>query len=287
MKDAQIAKAEHFRALHQGPKLLVLPNIWDPLGARLLEHLRFPAVATASASVAFSLGYDDGEKITYAAMLDAIRRIAASVGVPVTADIERGYADDPDDVAENIRDLLRTGAVGINIEDGIREGGRLRPVESQCARIGAARRAADREGIPLFINARIDTFMREKSSPLEEKLAETIQRARAYVEAGADGIYPITVGDIDTLRAIRESVEVPINVYASASTAPMRDLQALGINRLSVGPGLLKAALTTMKKVALDLKDHGSYEALTHDVISSAEVQRYVSHDKMPDRLPP
>lgn len=280
--DAQIAKARHFLALHHAPKLLVLPNIWDPLGARLLERLEFPAVATASASVAYSLGYDDGERITFAAMLDVIRRIVAAVEVPVTADIERGYADNIDDLTENIRDLIRTGAVGINIEDSLAEGGALRPVEAQCERIRAVRRAADREGIPLVINARIDVFLRSEPKPAD-KLTETIARARAYVEAGADCIYPVIVGDIDTLRAIREATDAPINVYASRSTAPMRELETLGVNRLSVGPGLLKAALTTMKNVARDLKNYGSYAAFTQDVISNAEISDYVSHDKMPD----
>jgi 2-methylisocitrate lyase-like PEP mutase family enzyme len=282
-RDAQIAKAKQFLALHHAPKLLVLPNIWDPLGARLLEHLGFPAVATASASVAWSLGYDDGEKITYLAMLDVVRRIVTSVDVPVTADIETGYADDPRGVAENIRLLIRTGAVGINIEDGVHEGGPLRPLESQCERIRAARGAAESEGVPLVINARIDVFLSGEAAKHNDRIPETIRRARAYVDAGADCIYPITVGDIESLRAIREATDAPINVYASSKTAPMRDLEALGINRLSLGPGFLKAALTAMKNVALNLKDYGSYDAFTRDVISSAEMQQYVSPDAMPD----
>ena len=147
-RKAQIAKAEAFLALHLDPKLLVLPNIWDPLGARLLQHLEFPAVATASAAVAYSLGYDDGQRITLEAMLDVVRRVAESVDIPVSADIEGGYADTPDGVAQNVREVIRAGAVGINLEDGLYEGGPLRPVDGQCERIRAARAMADREGVP-------------------------------------------------------------------------------------------------------------------------------------------
>lgn len=122
-KTTQIKKAEKFLALHHAPKLLVLPNIWDPLGACLLEGLGYPAVATASAAVAYSLGYDDGQKIQFLAMLHAIERIAASVTVPMTADIERGYAEQPHEIAGNIRQVLHVGAVGINFEDSAFEGG--------------------------------------------------------------------------------------------------------------------------------------------------------------------
>ena len=118
----QVKKTEAFLALHHDPKLLVLPNIWDPLGARLLEALDYPAVATASAAVAFSSGYDDGQKINFTIMLEVIQRIADSVQVPITADIEGGFAITPDDVAENIREVIRAGAVGINFEDGTFEG---------------------------------------------------------------------------------------------------------------------------------------------------------------------
>ena len=119
---AQVQKVERFRALHGGGRILVLPNIWDPGGARMMEWLGYPAVATASASVAYSLGYDDCQQITFEAMLDVVGRVAAAVDVPVTADMEWGYAEQPQDVAENMRRILRAGVVGINLEDSIREG---------------------------------------------------------------------------------------------------------------------------------------------------------------------
>jgi 2-methylisocitrate lyase-like PEP mutase family enzyme len=280
---SQKKKAERFLELHHDPKLLVLPNIWDPLGARLLVQLGYPAVATASAAVAYSLGYDDGEKIGFSTMLSVIRRIISSVDVPVSADIEGGYADKPADVADNVREVIGAGAVGINIEDCTCEGGPLHPVDLQCERIRAVRRMADKEGIPLVINARTDVFLSKATEPKTVRVDETIDRASAYVDAGADCVYPITVGDLETLRTIREAVAAPINVYASQKTAPMKELEAAGISRLSVGPGLLKASLTTIKQVALSLKDYGSYDSFTRDVISNEEILRCVSDEKMPD----
>jgi 2-methylisocitrate lyase-like PEP mutase family enzyme len=279
----QKKKAERFLELHQDPKLLILTNIWDPLGARLLVRLGYPAVATASAAVAYSFGYDDGEKIGFSTMLSVIRRIASSVDVPVSADIEGGYAEQPADVADNIREVIRAGAAGINIEDSTREGGPLRSVDFQCERIRAVRRVADTEGIPLVINARTDVFLSEGDDSKTARVKETIRRAKAYVDAGADCVYPITVGDIDTLRIILEAVAAPINVYASQKTAPMKQLEDAGISRLSVGPGLLKASLTTIKRVAMDLKAYGSYESFTRDVISNEEILRCVSQEKMAD----
>ncbi|MCH6559605.1 isocitrate lyase/phosphoenolpyruvate mutase family protein [candidate division KSB1 bacterium] len=277
-KTTQIQKAEKFLALHEDPKLLVLPNIWDPLGARLLEGLGYPAVATASAAVAYSLGYDDGQKIKFDAMLDVIERIASSVAVPMTADIERGYAEHPQEIAENIRQVMHAGAVGINFEDSSFEGGPLQPIDFQCERIQAIRNMADKEGIPLVINARIDVFMRSADISRSEKIAETISRGKAYLDAGADCLYPIGPGDVETLKRIREETEAPINVYASKLAASMKELAAIGISRLSLGPGLIRASLTTMRNVAQQLLDYGPYDSFSaEDIMTSDEIRKYIS----------
>jgi len=281
-KKAQAEKAGKFLELHHDPKLLVLPNVWDPLGARLLEGLGFPAVATASAAVAFSLGYDDGQKITFDAMLDSISRICAGVDVPVTADVESGYAQDPDDMADNIRRVIRAGAVGINLEDSTDEGGFLFPIDVQCERLRAARAAADLEDLPLVINARIDVFYKgTDDGRRDEQVEDTIARAKSYLDAGADCVYPILVGDLETLGRIHDAVRAPLNVYASKSTASMRDLEKAGISRLSVGPWMLKAALTRMKEVAEVLKEYGSYDVLTDGTMTTDEVRRYLREGNM------
>ncbi|MCZ6766538.1 MAG: isocitrate lyase/phosphoenolpyruvate mutase family protein, partial [bacterium] len=235
LKTTQIQKAKDFLALHHDPKLLVLPNIWDPGGARLLEHLGYPAVATASAAVAYSLGHDDGERITFDVMVDVIQRIASAVSVPVSADIEGGYGEDPLDVFNNVRRIVQAGAVGINIEDSFSEGGPLRDASSQCERIRQARNAARGEKVPIVINARMDVFIGSDTAT-DDQMSEAVSRARAYLDAGADCIYPITLGRIKALKELLSQIRAPINVYANAKAAPMRDLEKAGISRLSLGP---------------------------------------------------
>ncbi len=278
-RSVQQRKAEDFLALHHGPKLLVLPNVWDPLGARMLVSLGYPAVATASAAVAYSLGYLDGEQMPFATMLEAVGKIAASVDVPVTADIESGYAESPEGVAENMRRVLHAGAVGINLEDTVAGEGGLYDPDAQCARIRAVRRMAHSEGVPLVINARTDVYLRRADSSPAERLAETIARARAYLAAGADCIYPIMLGDVASLRELHAAIEAPINVYAAASAAPMGELEAAGIRRLSLGPGLLKASLTAMKQVAEEVRGYGSYKRFTDGALGSDEIEGWLARE--------
>jgi 2-methylisocitrate lyase-like PEP mutase family enzyme len=272
----QAEKAARFLELHHAPKLLVLPNIWDPLGARLLQGLGFPAVATASASVAFSLGHDDGERIAFTTMCDVIARIAASVDVPVSADIERGYATTPEAIAANMQRVLVAGAVGINLEDSIVEGGALQPIAAQCRTIRAVRNVADAAGVHLVINARTDVFLERSRAKPKQRLQAPIERAQAYLEAGADCIYPVGLADLDGLVRLQRETGAPINVYASANAPSIADLEAAGIARLSLGPGLLRACVTTMKRVCEDLQRGGNYDSVTRDAMTSDDIRRFL-----------
>jgi 2-methylisocitrate lyase-like PEP mutase family enzyme len=276
-----VQKAEQLRALHHGNRILVLPNIWDPGGARMMEWLGYPAVATASASVAYSLGYDDCQQITLDAMVDVVGRVASAVKVPVTADLEWGYAEEPQEVAENMRRVLHAGAVGINLEDSIREGEVLFPIDFQCARIRAVREMAEQEGVPLFVNARTDVFWPRVPGTPEEKLEEAIRRARAYLDAGGDCFYPILLGDLETLKRISEAIKAPINVLAPTSKATLEELEEAGIARVSLGPALMWAALTTMRNIAVGLQNYGSFEPFTQDMISSDDIRAYLSKEPM------
>jgi 2-methylisocitrate lyase-like PEP mutase family enzyme len=280
-RSKQAEKAKRLLELHQAPRLLVLPNVWDALGARLLQGLNYPAVATASASVAYSLGYDDGQQISWDAMVEAVRRVASAVDVPVTADIEAGYADRPEELAANVRQIMDAGAVGINIEDSRFDGDLLHSIPAQQERLRAVRAMADAEGIPLVINARTDVYLREITDSSEKRLDRAIDRARAYLEAGADCFYPILLDDLDALKAIRKATGAPLNVYASASAPSVRALEDAGIARLSLGPGLLKVALTAMKDAAEQLQKDGSYRHLNENVMSSEEVEHFVRKEKM------
>jgi 2-methylisocitrate lyase-like PEP mutase family enzyme len=274
-------KAERLLALHHTGRTLVLPNVWDPGGARMLEALGYPAVATASASVAFSLGYDDGEQITLEAMLDVVRRIAAAVQVPVSADMERGWAESPDAVAAHMRDVLRAGAVGVNLEDSVHEGQVMYDVALAAARIRAVREMARHEGVPLVINARTDVYLRRTTATDAEKFDEAVARARAYLAAGADCFYPITLGDLPTLTRMQAAVQAPINVFAPTCRASLRELEAAGIARLSLGPGLYRAALTAMRNVAVELQQSGSFDGFTRNVITSGEIRKFLSKEPM------
>jgi 2-methylisocitrate lyase-like PEP mutase family enzyme len=274
-------KAEQLRALHHAGRILVLPNIWDPGGARMLEWLGYPAVATASAAVAYSLGYDDGQRITLDAMLDVVGRVARAVAVPVTADMEWGFAEEPGAVAENMRQVLRAGAVGINLEDSIREGEVLFPIEFQCERIRAVREMARQEGVPLVINARTDVFWPRVPGTDAEKFDEAVRRARAYLEAGGDCFYPIILGDLDTLRRLNAAIQMPINVLAPTAGATLRELEDAGIARVSLGPALMWASLTAMRNIAVGLKNYGSFDPFTRDMITVDEIRSYLSKEPM------
>jgi 2-methylisocitrate lyase-like PEP mutase family enzyme len=276
-----IQRAERLRSLHHQGRILVLPNIWDPGGARMMESLGYPAVATASASVAYSLGYDDCQQISLEAMLDVVGRVASSVKVPVTADMEWGYAEQPKDVAENMRRVLRAGAVGINLEDSIREGEALFETEFQCARIRAVREMARQEGVPLVINARTDVFWPRVPGTDAEKFDHAVMRAKAYFEAGADCFYPIILGDLATLKRLHDAIRAPINVLAPTSRATLRELEDAGIARLSLGPALMWASLSLMRKIAVELQNYGSFELFTHDMITTDEIREFVSKEPM------
>lgn len=283
MHVTQSEKAKRLLELHDGPELLILPNVWDPLGARVLAGLGFPAVATASAAVAFSLGYDDGERISFAVMREAVHRIAGAVDVPVSADLERGYATTPAGVAAHVREILEVGAVGVNLEDSLIEGGELRPVAAQCDILRAVRQAGEDFGVHLVINARTDVFLRQGGTPPPARVQEAISRACAYREAGADCIYPIGLSDLSALMQLREATGAPLNVFASDATPSIATLKAAGIARLSLGPGLLRACTTTLKRVADQLLAGGSYDIFTRDVLTSDDIRKFLSLERMPE----
>lgn len=245
---ARILRELHEFRVERGP--LVLPNIWDPIGARVLAAKGAPAVATASAAVSASLGYEDGEKIKRSTLIDILRRIAGSVGVPVTADVERGFGASRQALAETTRLVLEAGVAGINLEDSLEEGGELRGIDDQCERIATVRETAASYGVDLVINARVDTFLPVDAVPSDELLDETQTRATAYIEAGADCIYPVGPGDMETVRKLRDRISAPINILGSPRSASIAQLAEIGVNRVSFGPFVFRACLRTFSDIA-------------------------------------
>jgi 2-methylisocitrate lyase-like PEP mutase family enzyme len=234
--ELQKQRAAFFLSLHKSEKLLLLPNIWDPICARILESKGFPAVATASAAISSSLGYKDGEKIKFVTHLEIIRRIADAVQIPVTADIESGYSADISGLKININLLIDTGAVGINLEDNVGTEGFLRGIEDQCERISAVKETSEKRGIHLVINARTDCFLGKKEKSNSKLIDEAINRSEKYFKAGADCFYPVGVLDLETVKTLRNEISSPINVLGSAKSVPLKTLQEIGINRVSFGP---------------------------------------------------
>ncbi len=241
----QARKAERLRELHHGDRILVLPNIWDAGGTRMMEWLGYPAVATASAAIAYSLGYDDGQRITLDAMVEVVGRVASAVRVPVTADMEWGFAEQPGAVAANMRRVLRAGAVGINLEDSIREGEVLFPIEFQCERIRAVREMARQEGVPLVINARTDVFLTGAGG-----VDEALERGRAYAEAGADCLFAIGAREPAAIAALVEQLPIPVSVLARPQGPSIGELAELGVARISFGPGPMGIALAALQRAA-------------------------------------
>ena len=256
----QAEKAERFRQLHHGPSILRLANVWDGASARIVERAGFPAVATGSAGVAFSLGYPDSEILPLDEMLGQVRRIVRVVSVPVTADLMSGY----DDIEKTAAGLVAAGAVGLNLEDCQR--GALVDVPAQTGKIRTLRLAGERLGVRLVINARCDIFL-EQIGEAGTRFDRTVERLVAYREAGADCLFVPGVRDEDTIRGLVEALRFPLNILAGPGTSPAARLQQLGVARLSVGSGPMRATMALTRAMAEELRDHGTYTRMLAETI--------------------
>ena len=279
MNSGQHARGEAFLAMHDGPAF-VLPNVWDVASARIFIKSGARCLGTTSAGIAASLGFGDGEEITRDAMLEGIARISAAVEVPVTADIEGGYGDDPGAVAETTRLAIDAGAIGVNIEDTARgRDGRpavepLLSMQLHCERIAAAREAGEQLGLHVVINAVIYTHLRRPEG--EIRFAEAVDRARAYREAGADCVYVPGMRDRDEIASFVERVECPVNVLAARGVASVADLSKIGVRRVSIGFAASRATISLLGRIADELLTHGTYEALLDGSLSNDEAEALV-----------
>ncbi len=258
----QADKAQLLRSLHEEGTPLLLANAWDVASATVIEATGAPAVATTSAGVAWSLGVPDGNVLSRSGAVELISRVARAVRVPVTADVEGGFAADAAGVGETIAAVLQAGAVGINIEDVSPEAAnRLRTAEDQAARIGAARAAADDAGVPLFINARTDVYLRGIGSTAD-RLPEAASRAAAYLAAGADGVFVPGVIDPDTIRELVAVIDAPVNILVGPGAPTVAELARLGVRRISLGSSVAAAAYAVAEAAARELTEAGTYETL-------------------------
>lgn len=272
----QSEKEQNFHRLHHNGKILLLPNIWDPLGALLLQDMGYPAVATSSSAIALSRGYHDGEKLPFDELLRILKRITNSVSIPVTADVESGYASDNFILKEHVKKLLDTGIAGINFEDSIHDQNRMVDINEQCKKIELIRKTANECGSSLFINARVDTYIKAEHLNNTEKLSETLKRGKAYKDAGADGLYPILLKDKNHIEAITKEVGLPVNITLLPGIPTLDVLQNIGVARLSLASGFLKLAATTMKDIATKLLKHKDISAEMEGMVSSDYLNKLI-----------
>jgi 2-methylisocitrate lyase-like PEP mutase family enzyme len=266
-RPTQKAQAERFAALHHGPGILVLANAWDAASARMFEVAGARAVATTSAGCANALGYRDGEAMPLDDLLFLVRRIVATVDIPVTVDLETGFGATPADVAKSVTAVLDAGGVGINIEDADQ------PPASLVARIEEIREVAARRDVPLFVNARTDVYLRGLVAP-EKRYDETIRRLRAYQKAGADGLFVPGLVEAATIKRLTADVDRPVNVLAFAGVPPAGELERLGVARVSVGSGPMRATMSLTQRIGAEIFGPGTWETFTKDVISHGEANQ-------------
>jgi 2-methylisocitrate lyase-like PEP mutase family enzyme len=271
---SQSELARQFLALHDRRRILVLPNAWDAASARIFEEAGFPAIGTSSAGIAFSLGYPDGQKISRGEMLAVVRRIARAVRVPVTADVEAGYGDTPEDAAQTARDVLAAGAVGMNLEDAVHDQpDSLLDLNLQVEKIHAVAETCARTGVSFVLNARTDVFL-AGIGPAETRLARTIERLNAFRDAGAQSLFVPGVKDKETIAQLASGVRGPLNILAIAGTPPAAELEKLGVARVSVGSGPMRAALGLTARIARQLREDGSFSLITDGALSFADANR-------------
>lgn len=263
----QKEKAELFLKYHHDKEILVLLNSWDIGSSKLIEACGYKAVATTSMGIAAALGYPDCEVIQLPEMIEVIMGIINAVEVPVTVDIEAGYGNNLNEIIDSAKKIIATGIVGINIEDSIDLNPVLIDEIEFCERISAIRALSDSLGFHLVINARTDSFYTSNASP-KEKLSESIKRGNKYREAGADCIFVQPVGEKEMISTLVKEINAPINILSNpgigAGLPPsVSELQDLGVARLSLGSGLMKASLALIKKVADELSEKGTYNILS------------------------
>ena len=260
----QAEKALRLRQLHHGPPILRVCNVWDGASARIVERAGFPAVATGSAGVAFALGYPDTEALPLEEMLAQVRRIARVVSVPVSADLMAGY----EDIEKTTAGLVAAGGVGMNLEDY--QGDRLVDIPAQVEKIRAVRRTGSRLGVPVVINARCDIYLNQIGEAAT-RFQRTVERMSAYRDAGADCLFVPGVRDEPTIQQLVDALQFPLNILAGPAAPPVERLQQLGVSRVSLGSGPMRATMGLIRAIAEQFRDSGTYTRMLDGAISYAD----------------
>lgn len=269
-----MSKSSVFRALHANSgKPLLLANIWEVGGARLVQSLGAPAIATTSAGVAWSLGYADGNHLPVAALTQLAANIVNSVTIPVSIDVEAGYADEPSVVSENLKPIFGAGISGINIEDGADDPTLL------AKKIEAIKRMSVSIGVDVFINARTDVYL-QNLAPDEQKVQETLKRAAIYGSAGADGLFVPALAESTQIAHIVAGTHLPVNLLAWPGLPNAAELGQLGVRRLSAGSGIPQVIWQHVAQLAQEFLAEGDSGLFTKDYMSHSQLQQLFAATK-------
>ncbi|SDJ06611.1 isocitrate lyase/PEP mutase family protein [Alteribacillus bidgolensis] len=273
-------KVKNFHELHYRSSTFVLPNAWDVISAKMFEESGFKAIGTTSAGIAASLGYTDGQNMPLNQMIETIERIAKSVNVPVTADIEAGYGQTVNEVLETVKKVIEAGAVGINLEDGT--GNSIHPIYDislQKEKIAAIRKMSDSINASLFINARTDMYWLNIGDP-SLRFHETVKRAESYQEAGADCIFVPGLSDQKIIQCLRNAISCPINLLVNVETPSLMKLSEIGIERLSCGSAPFRTTVTLLKEISEEIINQGTIHKITNNVLSYGEIAEFMQKPK-------
>jgi 2-methylisocitrate lyase-like PEP mutase family enzyme len=275
----QREKADAFRSLHSGSEVLLLPNAWDVASARIVEECGFAAIATTSAGIAFSHGYADGQKIPKEEMFAAVARITGAVKVAVTADVESGYGTRPEDAALTARAVIEAGAVGMNLEDATGDSDRpLAELPLQLEKIRAVRGTATSLNLPLLLNARTDLYLLGGGDPAK-RYDEVVRRLQAFRDAGADCVFVPGLRDASTIGRLIADLRCPVNILAAPGSPSVPELSKLGVARVSLGSGPMRATLGLLHRLAKEVKAAGTYAAMD-GAPSHAEMNKLMNSNR-------
>ncbi|MGH2497539.1 MAG: isocitrate lyase/PEP mutase family protein [Ktedonobacteraceae bacterium] len=267
----QKEKANQFRQLHSAPDMLVLPNAWDAASACILEQAGFQAIATTSSGVAASLGYPDGQHISRDMLLGVVENITRVVACPVSIDIEAGFGESIEEVVKIVEAIIRAGAVGINIEDTTKQGQpSLVDIAYQVELLKAIQEAAASMDVPLVINARTDVYLLP-GDEAASRFERAVERANAYLQAGADCAFPIGVSDAPTIARLVKAIAGPINIIAGPPAPALTELAQLGVARVTFASGLMRATLGHLQHIARELLANGTYTNMGEHLLSGRD----------------
>ncbi|MBW7845924.1 MAG: isocitrate lyase/phosphoenolpyruvate mutase family protein [Bacteroidia bacterium] len=269
MQSTQKQKAELFRKLHYQNNILVLPNIWDAFGAMLLESIKYKAIATASAAIAYSNGVNDGEYLTLDKLFPILEKIVTSVDLPVSIDFESGNASTLQELESNIETLIEIGVAGINIEDTNKQSHQLYTINEQVERIEVINETIKKKNTSIFINARTDVFIQTNAGTNNELLEDAIRRGTAYKKAGADCFYPIALREQQAISTIAEKLKMPINILTLKGIPSLNTLQQIGVTRVSLGPSFFKIAIKSIKDFATKIQQYEGIEDIYENDVTS------------------